>query len=93
MTSFITLYFTVFLIYFFRLTSNFVFTGEGHGPRYCPSLDRKVVKFPDRTRHQIWLELETDDFNGIVYPNGISMSLDPEIQQEIVNTISGKQKK
>ena len=50
------------------------------------------MKFPDRTRHQIWLELETDDFNGIVYPNGISMSLDPEIQQEIVNTISGKQK-
>lgn len=52
-------------------------------------MDRKVVKFPQRTRHQVWLELETADINGVVYPNGISMSLDPTIQEQIVRTIPG----
>ena len=63
--------------------------GEGHGPRYCPSLDRKVVRFPSRDRHQVWLENESLDRDGIVYPNGISMSLHPDVQRDIVRTIPG----
>lgn len=63
--------------------------GEGQGPRYCPSLDMKVVRFPTRERHQIWLEPESESLNGVIYPNGISMSLHPDVQQEIVQTIAG----
>jgi tRNA uridine 5-carboxymethylaminomethyl modification enzyme len=66
--------------------------GEGLGPRYCPSLDRKVVRFPTRERHQIWLEHESLDRDGIVYPNGISMSLHPDVQRDIVRTIPGLEK-
>ena len=63
--------------------------GEGQGPRYCPSLDQKVKRFPHRDRHQIWLEPESEDRNGTIYPNGISMSLHPDIQLDIVRTIAG----
>jgi tRNA uridine 5-carboxymethylaminomethyl modification enzyme len=61
---------------------------EGVGPRYCPSIEDKVVKFTDKGRHQIFLEPEglNDD---TIYPNGISTSLPREIQQEICNNISG----
>ena len=52
------------------------------GPRYCPSIEDKIVKFSDKQRHQIFLEPEgLDDYT--VYPNGISTSLPSEIQQEI----------
>lgn len=61
---------------------------EGVGPRYCPSLEDKVVKFPDKTRHQIFLEpegLDTDE----LYCNGISTSLPEDVQLEFVRTIRG----
>ena len=58
------------------------------GPRYCPSIEDKIVKFKDRQRHQIFLEPESLTTN-IVYPNGISTSLPKEIQQEILFKING----
>lgn len=61
---------------------------EGIGPRYCPSIEDKVVKFPDRDRHQIFLEpegIETQE----VYCNGISTSLPPDAQQDLVASIPG----
>ena len=61
---------------------------QGVGPRYCPSIEDKVVKFSEKERHQIFLEPE--GLNDItVYPNGISNSLPEEIQQEILNNING----
>ena len=61
---------------------------EGVGPRYCPSIEDKVVKFADKHRHQIFLEPEGLSDNTI-YPNGISTSLPADIQQEICNNING----
>ena len=58
------------------------------GPRYCPSIEDKVVKFKDKQRHQIFLEPESLSTN-LVYPNGISTSLPKEIQQEILFKIKG----
>ena len=61
---------------------------EGTGPRYCPSIEDKVVRFADRTRHQIFLEPEgLDDIT--IYPNGISTSLPASVQQELLQTIPG----
>jgi tRNA uridine 5-carboxymethylaminomethyl modification enzyme len=60
------------------------------GPRYCPSIEDKIVKFKDKQRHQIFLEPESLTTN-IVYPNGISTSLPKEIQQEILFKINGLQ--
>src|SRR5690242_6970332 len=58
------------------------------GPRYCPSIEDKIVKFGDRDGHQIFLEPEgLDDFT--VYPNGISTSLPEEVQKALVATIPG----
>ena len=61
------------------------------GPRYCPSIEDKIVKFKDKQRHQIFLEPESLSTN-IVYPNGISTSLPEEIQQEILFKINGLEK-
>ena len=61
------------------------------GPRYCPSIEDKIVKFKDKQRHQIFLEPESLTTN-IVYPNGISTSLPKEIQQEILFKINGLEK-
>ena len=65
---------------------------SGKGPRYCPSLEDKVVRFPDRERHQIFLEPEglpgTVDGNT-VYPNGISTSLPLDVQQAVLKTVPG----
>ncbi len=60
----------------------------GVGPRYCPSIEDKVVKFKEKTRHQIFLEPEGIDAKEY-YANGISTSLPEEVQEKIVNTISG----
>ena len=58
------------------------------GPRYCPSFEDKVVKFPDRGSHQIFLEPEGVD-DDTVYPNGISTSLPRDVQQVLLTTIPG----
>ncbi|MDR2760391.1 MAG: tRNA uridine-5-carboxymethylaminomethyl(34) synthesis enzyme MnmG, partial [Rickettsiales bacterium] len=58
------------------------------GPRYCPSIEDKVMRFGDRDRHQIFLELEGSD-SDLVYPNGISTSLPPEIQEQFMRAIRG----
>ena len=67
-----------------------VYSGQidGIGPRYCPAIEDKVVRFADKQRHQIFLEPEgLDDIN--VYPNGISTSLPKDVQQAILKTIPG----
>jgi tRNA uridine 5-carboxymethylaminomethyl modification enzyme len=61
---------------------------RGIGPRYCPSLEDKVMKFPDRERHQIFLEPEGLDVNEI-YVNGLSMSLPADVQERIVHALPG----
>ncbi|MDE0159595.1 MAG: tRNA uridine-5-carboxymethylaminomethyl(34) synthesis enzyme MnmG [Candidatus Dadabacteria bacterium] len=61
---------------------------KGIGPRYCPSIEDKVVKFPDRNRHQIFLEPEGRNTYEI-YPNGISTSLPIEVQHEFSRTMEG----
>jgi tRNA uridine 5-carboxymethylaminomethyl modification enzyme len=61
---------------------------QSRGPRYCPSIEDKIVRFGDRQGHQIFLEPEgLDDFT--VYPNGISTSLPEEVQKALVSTIPG----
>ena len=67
-----------------------LYTGliEGVGPRYCPSIEDKVIRFADRNSHQIFLEPEGLNTNEI-YPNGISTSLPTEVQKEFIKTIPG----
>ena len=64
---------------------------ESTGPRYCPSIEDKVVRFGDRDRHQIFLEPEGLD-DDTVYPNGISTSLPREVQAALLKTIPGLEK-
>ncbi len=61
---------------------------KGIGPRYCPSIEDKIVKFPDKDRHQIFLEPEGLDTIEI-YPNGLSTSLPEEVQWEMYRSIPG----
>ena len=61
---------------------------EGIGPRYCPSIEDKIVRFSDKTSHQIFLEPEGLD-DDTVYPNGISTSLPAEVQESYVRSIHG----
>lgn len=58
------------------------------GPRYCPSIEDKVIRFADKERHQIFLEPEGLD-DSLVYPNGISTSLPEEVQEHMIKSISG----
>jgi tRNA uridine 5-carboxymethylaminomethyl modification enzyme len=60
----------------------------GRGPRYCPSIEDKVVRFADKSNHQIFLEPEGLDDNTI-YPNGISTSLPADVQELLVHSIPG----
>ncbi len=64
---------------------------EGIGPRYCPSIEDKVVRFADKSSHQIFLEPEGLDVSTI-YPNGISTSLPVDLQLKYVQTIKGLEK-
>jgi tRNA uridine 5-carboxymethylaminomethyl modification enzyme len=61
---------------------------QGIGPRYCPSLEDKIMRFPDRERHQLYLEPEGIDVNEI-YVNGFSMSLPRELQESLVQALPG----
>ena len=61
---------------------------EGTGPRYCPSIEDKVVRFADRQSHQVFLEPEGLD-DSTVYPNGISTSLPRDVQDAMIKTIPG----
>jgi len=73
-----------------NLSKSAMYSGsiQGVGPRYCPSIEDKIVKFADKGRHQIFLEPEgLNDYT--IYPNGISTSLPAHIQQEICNNING----
>ncbi len=73
-----------------NLSKSAMYSGsiKGIGPRYCPSIEDKIVKFSDKARHQIFLEPEgLNDYT--IYPNGISTSLPSDIQQEICNNING----
>lgn len=67
-----------------------IYSGQiaSRGPRYCPSIEDKVVRFQDKLRHQIFLEPEGLD-DDTIYPNGISTSLPAEIQQALLGTIPG----
>ena len=67
-----------------------LFNGQikGIGPRYCPSLEDKVIRFPDKERHQIYLEPEGVDVPEI-YVNGFSMSLPADVQLKLVHTLPG----
>jgi tRNA uridine 5-carboxymethylaminomethyl modification enzyme len=60
----------------------------GRGPRYCPSIEDKVVRFADRTQHQVFLEPEGLD-DPTIYPNGISTSLPEAVQRDLVRTMPG----
>ena len=70
-----------------------LFTGtiEGVGPRYCPSIEDKIVRFPDRDKHQIFIEPEGLNTNEL-YPNGISTSMPFETQLSFLRTIEGFEK-
>ena len=61
---------------------------EGSGPRYCPSIEDKVVRFASRPRHQVFLEPEGYD-DSTVYPNGISTSLPAAVQEDMLSLITG----
>ena len=61
---------------------------EGVGPRYCPSIEDKIVKFPDKSRHQIFLEPEGLDTNE-VYVNGMSTSMPIDVQTKMVASVPG----
>ena len=61
---------------------------EGVGPRYCPSIEDKIVKFPDKLRHQIFLEPEGLDTNE-VYLNGMSTSMPIDVQMQVVASVPG----
>ena len=73
-----------------NLTKSAMYSGsiQGIGPRYCPSIEDKIVKFSDKPSHQIFLEPEGLN-DHTIYPNGISTSLPAEVQQEICNNIKG----
>lgn len=61
---------------------------QGTGPRYCPSIEDKVIRFPDRERHQVFLEPEGAD-SVEIYVNGLSMSLPEDVQADIVHALPG----
>ncbi len=76
-----------------NIAKSAMYSGQiaGTGPRYCPSIEDKIVRFGDRDRHQIFLEPEGLD-DPTVYPNGISTSLPKDVQLALLKTIPGLEK-
>ena len=76
-----------------NLQKSALFSGNitGVGPRYCPSIEDKITRFPDRNSHQIFLEPEGLD-DHTIYPNGISTSLPEDVQMAMLHTIPGLEK-
>src|SRR5690606_7119698 len=66
----------------------FVGSIKGKAPRYCPSIEDKIKRFPDKEGHQIFVEPETAEYNEI-YPAGISTSLPAKAQENFIHTIKG----
>lgn len=64
---------------------------HGKGPRYCPSIEDKLVRFKDKERHQIFLEVEGVNSN-VIYPNGISTSMPESVQEAFIHSIKGLEK-
>ncbi|KRX07283.1 hypothetical protein PPERSA_06898 [Pseudocohnilembus persalinus] len=62
--------------------------GRGIGPRYCPSIEKKVIRFPNKNSHQIWLEPEGLN-SDIIFPNGLSTGFPLEIQLQIIRSMKG----
>jgi tRNA uridine 5-carboxymethylaminomethyl modification enzyme len=73
---------------YLKESSNYNGLIDGAGPRHCPSLETKIVKFPDRTSHKVFLEPEGIDSTE-VYLQGIYTAFSPEVQQRIVRSIGG----
>jgi glucose-inhibited division protein A len=59
------------------------------GPRYCPSLESKIIRFGHKSQHMVWLEPEGHDPNKVIYPNGISMTVPADAQYAMLKTIRG----
>ncbi|EDN04582.1 hypothetical protein HCAG_08248 [Histoplasma mississippiense (nom. inval.)] len=59
------------------------------GPRYCPSLESKIIRFKDKQRHMIWLEPEGFEPDEVIYPNGISMTIPADAQLAMLRTVAG----
>ncbi len=76
-----------------NIAKSAIYSGQisGTGPRYCPSVEDKVVKFANKLRHQIFLEPEGLD-SDLIYPNGISTSLPADVQDEFISNINGLEK-
>jgi len=62
--------------------------GRGQGPRSCPAIERKVLRFPDRQSHQVWLEPEGLD-SDLVYPNGVTNAFPEDVQLDLLRSIAG----
>jgi tRNA uridine 5-carboxymethylaminomethyl modification enzyme len=73
-----------------NLARSAIYSGQidSTGPRYCPSIEDKVVKFADKSRHQVFLEKEGLD-NDTIYPNGLSTSLPEDVQEDYIHSIKG----
>ncbi len=61
---------------------------DGEGPRYCPSIDRKIMRFPDKDRHQVFVEPEGRETNEL-YLNGLTTSMPEELQEKIIRSVPG----
>lgn len=70
-----------------NLHVNYHVTQDANGPRYCPSIESKILRFGNRS-HQIWLEPEGFD-SDLIYPNGLSCTLPEELQWKLVRSLPG----